>query len=454
MPKHAHAKQRKSNPIARIFLKILSVACWGTGAFFSLGIFAGIIPMLVIGLVFACLGWLSWHWANKYYGKNGTHASKSKKHASKHPASAVASGIILEESGRARLPAEFIAASHDADMMVVDTETTGLEDSDRIIDIGIILVKDNMITASFSQLVNPHVSLPPFITQLTHITNSMLADAPGIESVLPPLLEEIAVLPILGHNVNFDIRMFNNEAARLGIPGIEPAEILDTLQLDREKFPAAEGHRLEDVMTHLGIFEPEQHRAFSDAFQTLQCYRALTGIASQVPRENPEESESRQRHPQRLTTHHRYFGSDSEGLQRALREQYCKEHGTTPANRRPKGTKIEDYGGAHVSGCYRHQEILSRYGRGTYFWVKVRKGYIASGKYKGYPTIYIDLDGEQIGFLSPQIMSRHYLHIPDGPTVALAHTRDTSDTTKKLEVRVELPEPHQRIDLATYAIKI
>lgn len=449
MPKHVTANNPKNHAVSRIILRIISVACWITAVFFSTAIFAGLIYMLIVAAAFGGIGWFSWHRANEYSKSDSNHTQRPKqKHRNKnHKLGDITiptpSGIIFAESGKSMLSSEFIKAARDADLMVMDTETTGLTKSDRITDIGIVMVRNDQITAVFSQLINPGIPLSPFITDLTNITDDMLASAPGIEDVLPPLLDEISVLPVLGHNINFDIRMLNCEAERLGIAGLEPAEILDTLELDKEKFPGVVDHRLQDILLRLGIPEPEQHRALSDALQTLQCYLIL--------RDMPVTVQSIQ--PNRMAFKQGKSSFDSERLHNALRSQYRETHSTVPVNRRPMGTKIEDYGGENVSGCYRHQEILSRYGRGTYFWVTVRKGYITSGVNKGYPTIYIDLDGEQIGFLSPQLMSRHYLHIPDGPAVALAHTRDTSDTTQKLRVRIELPKPHNRIDLTPYVRK-
>ncbi|WEV42706.1 3'-5' exonuclease [Bifidobacterium sp. ESL0682] len=326
--------------------------------------------------------------------------------------------------------------------MVLDTETTGLSKRDHIIDIGIATVKNGRVTATFSTLVNPHTKIPRSIMNLTGITDQQLAQAPDIQEILPPLLNEIAVLPILGHNIAFDLGMIDNEAKHIGIQGMEPSQIIDTMALSEAMFPNSYGHSLENLLQRLGIDETEQHRALSDALQTFECYCRLKTMSAPITvdwREAQREKEQTKKARQRKN--HNF-----------MRDSYLEFVDTTPRNIKPAGFQLEAFGGEHVSGCYKHQQILNSYGRGAYFWVAVRKSKITTGKYTGYPTISINLDGEQIGFLSPQLMSRHYLHIPDGPVVALAHTVNASDITKKIEVRIELPEPHQPIDLAPYVI--
>ena len=58
---------------------------------------------------------------------------------------------------------------------VLDIETTGLSwQDDAIIEIGILKIRNNKIVERYSQLIQPHVRISAFITQLTGITNEML----------------------------------------------------------------------------------------------------------------------------------------------------------------------------------------------------------------------------------------------------------------------------------------
>ncbi|MCG6197416.1 hypothetical protein H1215_09550, partial [Anoxybacillus sp. LAT_38] len=71
--------------------------------------------------------------------------------------------------------------------IVVDFETTGSHprQGDSIIQIGAVAIDDGQITESYSTLINPGQPIPPFITQLTGITDDMVADAPTLEEALP-----------------------------------------------------------------------------------------------------------------------------------------------------------------------------------------------------------------------------------------------------------------------------
>ncbi len=58
---------------------------------------------------------------------------------------------------------------------------------------------------TFEALVTPGRALPAFITRLTGITDAMLSSRPRLEQVLPGLIRFVGDLPVLGHNVKFDL---------------------------------------------------------------------------------------------------------------------------------------------------------------------------------------------------------------------------------------------------------
>src|SRR5690349_24627449 len=79
----------------------------------------------------------------------------------------------------------------DVTFCVVDLETTGgsAEGGSMITEIGAVKVRAGEVLGEFQTLVNPHTQIPAFIAVLTGITNSMVADAPSIDSALPAFLE-------------------------------------------------------------------------------------------------------------------------------------------------------------------------------------------------------------------------------------------------------------------------
>src|SRR6188768_1576844 len=79
----------------------------------------------------------------------------------------------------------------DITFCVVDLETTGGSASggSMITEVGAVKVRGGVVLGEFQTLVNPHAEIPAFIAVLTGITNSMVSEAPPIESVLPAFLE-------------------------------------------------------------------------------------------------------------------------------------------------------------------------------------------------------------------------------------------------------------------------
>src|SRR5215204_5503314 len=113
---------------------------------------------------------------------------------------------------------------------VVDLETTGGAETDMITEVGAVKVRGGEVLGEFQTLVNPHTQIPPFIAVLTGITNSMVSQAPPIDSVLPSFLEFAAGSVLVAHTAPFDVGFLQWFSARQGIPW--PAfEVLDTAKI-------------------------------------------------------------------------------------------------------------------------------------------------------------------------------------------------------------------------------
>ena len=96
--------------------------------------------------------------------------------------------------------------SLDGTYVVFDLETTGFSPiRDKIIEIGAVKVENGKITDKFSTFVNPGVPIPFEITRLTSITDQMVMDSPGIETVLPQFLEFVGDAVLVAHNASFDV---------------------------------------------------------------------------------------------------------------------------------------------------------------------------------------------------------------------------------------------------------
>ena len=151
------------------------------------------------------------------------------------------------------------------DFVAIDVETTGLDPkADRIIEIGAVLFSGGQARGEYSTLVNPGVSLPRQISQLTGIQNQDLQSAPAFEGIVERFLAFIAGLPLCGHQIEFDINFLNGELKRTGREKISSPQI-DTALLSRIVVPAISRYSLKHVATALGVTLDHAHRALADA---------------------------------------------------------------------------------------------------------------------------------------------------------------------------------------------
>ena len=167
------------------------------------------------------------------------------------------------------------------DFVVVDLETTGAHATQNAItEIGAVRVRGGETLGEFQSLVRPVGSvISPFVAQLTGITNSMVADAPRIEAVLPAFLEFMRGAVLVAHNAPFDVGFLRTACARLDYPWPAP-QVLDTVALARKALPRPEvrNHKLATLAAHFGMDVQPDHRALSDARATVGVLHGLFEI--------------------------------------------------------------------------------------------------------------------------------------------------------------------------------
>jgi DNA polymerase-3 subunit epsilon/ATP-dependent DNA helicase DinG len=163
-------------------------------------------------------------------------------------------------------------------IVALDIETTGLDpDQDAIIEIGAVRFTDRRVEGEWSTLINPGRRIPPFITQLTGIRDSMVTQAPYIDEVLGDLVEFIGDAPILGHNVRFDISFLRKQ----GI--LRRNILLDTYEMAAILLPNAGRYNLGALTQALGVALPATHRALDDAQATRGVFLRLYEEALTLP---------------------------------------------------------------------------------------------------------------------------------------------------------------------------
>jgi DNA polymerase-3 subunit epsilon len=166
----------------------------------------------------------------------------------------------------------------DLTFCVVDLETTGgsAAGGSMITEIGAVKVRGGEVLGEFQTLVNPHTQIPAFIAVLTGITNSMVSEAPPIESALPAFLEFARGSVLVAHNAPFDVGFLSWFAARQGLawPGFE---VLDTAKIARRVITRddAPNCKLSSLARAFRSPTTPNHRALSDARATVDVLHGL-----------------------------------------------------------------------------------------------------------------------------------------------------------------------------------
>lgn len=158
--------------------------------------------------------------------------------------------------------------------VVFDLETTGFSPTrNRIIEIGAVKVEHGRITDRFSTFVNPGVPIPPRITEVTSIDDSMVADAPGIETVLPEFLAFCRGCVLVAHNADFDYSFICKKGKEQGLD--TEFTVVDTVGIARVLFPHLARYTLDNVAKVLKISLVNHHRAVEDAEATAEIFEKM-----------------------------------------------------------------------------------------------------------------------------------------------------------------------------------
>lgn len=163
-------------------------------------------------------------------------------------------------------------AIEDTTFVVFDLETFGLNShKNEIIEIGAIKLKGTRIVDTFSSFVNPNKIIPKKISELTHITQDMVDNAPTIEDVLPKFLEFTKDAVMVAHNSAFDMGFIRRDAKKyMGIDYKPP--IIDTLQMARDLYPDLKGYNLDRLNKTFKLSLENHHRAIDDAQSTAKLF--------------------------------------------------------------------------------------------------------------------------------------------------------------------------------------
>tara|TARA_B100001971_G_scaffold204752_1_gene221289 strand:+ start:44 stop:715 length:672 start_codon:yes stop_codon:yes gene_type:complete len=126
--------------------------------------------------------------------------------------------------------------------VVLDTETTGLKvkDGHRIVEIGCIELENQIPTSKkFHCCLNPERKVSEKALKVHGYTNEFLSTQKKFTEICNEFLDFIKNKKLIMHNAEFDLAHLNNELRLLGKNIIEKKNVIDTLELARDKFPGS-----------------------------------------------------------------------------------------------------------------------------------------------------------------------------------------------------------------------
>ncbi len=170
-----------------------------------------------------------------------------------------------------------VTSDLDGEYVCFDIETTGLyKKTCKIIEIAAVILRNGEVCERFQTYVNPNCAIPEKITELTGITNGMVAGAPTIEKALSDFLEFAGDRPFAAHNADFDIGFIAQACQELGIE--REFNYIDSLEFSRRLLPDIKNHKLDTVAKELKLPKFEHHRALDDAVTVAFILRSLFAI--------------------------------------------------------------------------------------------------------------------------------------------------------------------------------
>lgn len=163
-------------------------------------------------------------------------------------------------------------------VLVLDTETTGFEETDAVVEIGAALIRfvpddpaRSVIVDNSSVLVDPKMPIPNDVKAVHHITEEDVRDCPELREGYRMLLSRLGILEFeidyfVAHKADFD-KKFLSSAIDTTTPWVCTYKVAATF------FPEFKSHKNAAVFYELGIREtdPEHWKYF---FDTQQLHRA------------------------------------------------------------------------------------------------------------------------------------------------------------------------------------
>ena len=158
---------------------------------------------------------------------------------------------------------------------IFDFETTGLSPvNDRIVEIGAKRIDCDGTIFRFETLVNPYRNIPYHASNVHHITNDMVKDAPGFDEAGQDFLDFAEDSTLVAHNAKFDLAFLHESLNREGLP-LWQGKTMDSIYFAKIAFPGFKSYSLQNLKKELCLgmeYAGEAHRAGADVEWTFELF--------------------------------------------------------------------------------------------------------------------------------------------------------------------------------------
>ncbi len=159
----------------------------------------------------------------------------------------------------------------DTNIVVFDTETTGLAVDSYVVEIGAVKLRDGRVIDTFSRLIRPPIPIPSDVVRVHGIDNEKVKNAPVFVEVVDKFLEFIDGAVLVAHNAPFDMKILTSNILRTG-RRLPDNPVLDTCKALKNLFPNMPSYSLRYLARHFGSPYGGFHRALSDAEHTAYVF--------------------------------------------------------------------------------------------------------------------------------------------------------------------------------------
>lgn len=181
--------------------------------------------------------------------------------------------------------------------ILFDTETTGTQEEDRIIQFGAMILDNSGKLEVYDELCSSDIAIKLEAMEIHNITPELLENRPkAVETNFYKRLEELNSKQnyLIAHNIKFDLTMVQKEGFSSNY------QIIDTLRCARHLFPELPYHRLQYLRYALDLYKTEEleanklnitikaHDAIGDVLVMKLFLTKLVSKARELyPQENP-----------------------------------------------------------------------------------------------------------------------------------------------------------------------